>query len=98
MLKKLNISFLVELKFDKNIEILTPENFVKSILFEKLGAKQIIVGNDFRFGYKRSGDIKLLKHIGQKYKINVFFVKSLQNLEKIKSHQQLLEMHLKKVK
>ena len=72
MLKKLNISFLVELKFDKNIEILTPENFVKSILFEKLGAKQIIVGNDFRFGYKRSGDIKLLKHIGQKYKINVF--------------------------
>ncbi len=72
MLKKLNISFLVELKFDKNIEILTPENFVKSILYEKLGAKQIIVGNDFRFGYKRSGDIELLKHIGQKYKINVF--------------------------
>ena len=94
MLEKLNICFLVELKFDKNIEILTPENFVKLILFEKLGAKQIIVGNDFRFGYKRSGDIKLLKHIGQKYEINVFSL-SLTKFGKDKISSTLIRNALK---
>ena len=72
MLEKLNINFLVELKFDKKVEKLSPEKFVKSILFEKLGVKQIIVGNDFRFGHKRSGDFETLKKLGLKNDIEVF--------------------------
>ena len=61
MIERLNVNFLIELNFDKNIEILSPEQFVKSIIFEKLGVKQIIVGNDFCFGNKRSGDVNFLK-------------------------------------
>ena len=72
MIERLNVNFLVELKFDKNIEILSPEQFVKSIISEKLGVKQIIVGNDFCFGNKRSGDVNLLKTLGEKYNIKVF--------------------------
>ena len=72
MIKRLNVNFLIELKFDKNIEILSPEQFVKKILFEKLGVNQIIVGNDFCFGHKRSGDVNFLKNLGEKYNINVF--------------------------
>ena len=64
MIERLNVNFLIELKFDKNIEILSPEQFVKSIIFEKLGVKQIIVGNDFCFGNKRSGDVNCLKTLG----------------------------------
>ena len=72
MIKRLNVNFLVELKFDKSIEILSPEQFVKSIIFDKLGVKQIIVGNDFCFGHKRSGNVNFLKTLGEKYNINVF--------------------------
>ncbi len=72
MIERLNVNFLIELKFDKNIEILSPEQFVKSIIFEKLGVKQIIVGNDFCFGNKRSGDVNCLKTLGKKYNINVY--------------------------
>jgi riboflavin kinase/FMN adenylyltransferase len=38
-----------------------PRNFIKEILVEKLDAKVIVVGNDFRFGYQRKGDVALLK-------------------------------------
>ena len=72
MIKRLNVNFVVELKFDKSIEILSPEQFVKSIIFDKLGVKQIIVGNDFCFGHKRSGNVNFLKTLGEKYNINVF--------------------------
>ncbi len=72
MIESLNVNFLIELKFDKNLEILSPEQFVKSIIFEKLNVKQIIVGNDFCFGNKRSGDVNFLKTLGKKYNIDVY--------------------------
>ena len=72
LIERFNVNFIVELKFDKSIEILSPEQFVKSILFEKLGVKKIIVGNDFRFGHKRSGDFDFLQTLGAKYNIKVF--------------------------
>lgn len=50
---------------------LAPEEFVKEILIGKLGAKYVVVGNDYRFGCKRLGDVDLLKQMGEKYNFNV---------------------------
>ena len=46
---------------------MTPEEFVKEILVERYNVKFISVGQDFRFGSKRSGDVNILKELGEKY-------------------------------
>lgn len=52
----------------KNIE---PEDFIKDILVEKLDAMVIVVGDDFRFGRERRGDVKMLKAMEDIYGFKV---------------------------
>lgn len=46
--------------FDKNFSLLSPKDFIQAVLIKTFGAKKIIVGEDFRFGYQRAGDTELL--------------------------------------
>jgi riboflavin kinase/FMN adenylyltransferase len=48
-----------------------PEDFVKDILCGLLGAKEIFVGSNYRFGKGRAGDIEMLKKLGEKYGFKV---------------------------
>ncbi len=43
----------------------TPEQFVKAVLLERLRAKVVIVGANFRFGHQRAGDLAALAALGQ---------------------------------
>lgn len=56
----------------EDLRTMSAEAFIKEILCERLGAKQVYVGEDFRFGYERTGDVKLLKRICPEYGIEVF--------------------------
>ena len=40
---------------------MSPEDFIRDILVKRLRAKYIAVGEDFRFGYQRKGDCRLLQ-------------------------------------
>jgi riboflavin kinase / FMN adenylyltransferase len=55
------------LHFDETIAMQAAERFVSVILFEKLLAKYVLVGDDFRFGFRRLGDYALLKQEGKQY-------------------------------
>ncbi|MCS7065598.1 MAG: bifunctional riboflavin kinase/FAD synthetase [Fimbriimonadales bacterium] len=44
---------------------LAPEAFVQQILVERLHARVVVVGEDFRFGHRQRGDVALLKRVGQ---------------------------------
>jgi len=46
---------------------LTPEEFVERILAGALKARCVLVGEDFRFGYKQSGNIDTLRELGAKF-------------------------------
>lgn len=46
---------------------LTPEEFVRGIVVERLGARAVVVGRNFRFGNKAAGDVKTLRELGLKY-------------------------------
>lgn len=65
--KQFSVDYFCCLKFNAALAHLSAEAFVKSILVDQLGAKKIIVGDDFRFGAKRLGDIDVLKTLGKKY-------------------------------
>lgn len=73
-LQSLGVEQLVLLPFDKELSVLTPEQFVEKILVQQLQCQKISVGEDFRFGSKRSGTATDLKLIASKYGIPVTIV------------------------
>ncbi|MCX7843559.1 MAG: bifunctional riboflavin kinase/FAD synthetase [Clostridia bacterium] len=68
------LNYLYFDEFDEGYSRKTPESFVKSILVEKLKAKIVVAGFDYRFGYKGQGDAALLKEFGKKYKFHVIII------------------------
>jgi len=54
----------VVLPFDARLAAHTPQAFIDEVLVDGLGAKYILVGDDFRFGAKRAGDYALLDAVG----------------------------------
>ncbi|NLZ80666.1 MAG: bifunctional riboflavin kinase/FAD synthetase [Clostridiales bacterium] len=66
-LHTLGIEILVQCPFTKEIASLEAEIFVKEILIEKFNAGCIVVGDDFRFGHNRTGDVYVLKELSKKY-------------------------------
>jgi riboflavin kinase/FMN adenylyltransferase len=52
--------------FNAHFAALSPEEFIQKILVDGLHVKLVMVGDDFRFGAKRAGDINTLKEAGQR--------------------------------
>jgi len=71
LMEKLGIDVLVKIPFTREFASMPPEDFVKDILCGKLGAKEIFVGYNYRFGKGRAGNIALLKQLGEKYGFTV---------------------------
>jgi len=61
-LKKYAVDFIINKNFNKQFSKVTCHKFIKEFLSNKLKAKYIFVSNNFRFGYNREGDVKLLKY------------------------------------
>ena len=61
LLDKFDIDYYFSLNFDKNVAKLEPIEFISKILIDKLDAKNLTVGYDFKFGKDRKGDVHLLK-------------------------------------
>jgi riboflavin kinase/FMN adenylyltransferase len=77
LLKNLGVDFIITKKFDKNFSKTKPVNFIKNIIFKRLNAKFIFVSNNFKFGNKREGDVKLLVQNEKKYGYKVIKPKPL---------------------
>lgn len=68
---KLGIDVLVKIPFTRDFAKMSPEDFVKNILCDALGAKEIFVGYNYRFGRGREGTIATLKTLGEKFDFSV---------------------------
>ena len=55
------------LPFTLEFSRLSPDEFVRVALVERLHAAAVVVGEDFRFGHKAAGDVPLLAKLGEKY-------------------------------
>jgi len=71
LLESFGIDFVFQLHFDQQLSELSAQAYVKDILVDGLGVSSFIVGNDFKFGHKRSGDFKLLKEMGKEFDFEV---------------------------
>lgn len=52
-------------RFDVRFAAIAAEEFIGRILLRGLGARHVVVGQDFRYGNRRRGDIELLKRAGR---------------------------------
>jgi riboflavin kinase/FMN adenylyltransferase len=57
--------------FNARFAALTAQQFIENILVQGCHARWICVGDDFRFGTKRSGDFDLLRRAGQQWGFGV---------------------------
>jgi riboflavin kinase/FMN adenylyltransferase len=73
------------LPFTKQFAAISAQSFVRSILLEKIGMKELVVGYDYAFGHQREGDIKLLKAMGRTLGFAVHEVKPIHIKNKLVS-------------
>ncbi len=52
------------LRFNRALTLMSAEDFVRRVLVERLAAREVWVGGDFRFGHKRGGDVAMLERMG----------------------------------
>jgi len=64
-LERCGIDQVVVLRFDRAFAAQAPQAFIDDVLVRGLGAKYVLVGDDFRFGAKRAGDYTMLDAAGQ---------------------------------
>lgn len=75
--EKLGVDILIEIPVSKEFFAMEAESFIKDILVEKCGAKEIVVGEDFTFGCQRKGDVRLLEDSASRYGFQVFAFEKL---------------------
>ena len=63
-LSMLGVDHVGLLRFNASLASLSPEDFVQRLLVARLGAREVWVGPDFRFGRARAGNLDLLRKMG----------------------------------
>lgn len=65
--EKYGVQLAVAVPFNEEFADLSAEEFIQKVILDKFKAKKIIVGENFRFGRKREGDIKKLHQFASRY-------------------------------
>jgi len=53
------------LPFTREVAELAPEDFARRLVVERLGARAVLVGENFRFGRRQGGTVRLLEELGR---------------------------------
>ncbi|MEZ5465082.1 MAG: bifunctional riboflavin kinase/FAD synthetase [Lysobacteraceae bacterium] len=64
LLREAGLDIIGLLRFNAELAALSPEDFVQRVLCDRLRAREVWIGQDFRFGHRRAGDASLLERLG----------------------------------
>ena len=82
-LKKLKLDFLIIIKFNKIFSSLKAEKFIKEIIYNKTKCSFLYVSKNFKFGYKRKGNIQTLKKYEKLYNFKCLIIRPYKKNKKI---------------
>lgn len=77
-LQRMGIDRLHVFRFDRAFSALSAEAFIEQVLGTTLQARYVLVGDDFRYGAKRTGDFALLKQAGQSLGFDAEFLPTVE--------------------
>jgi len=83
LFKKHGVDFTINVKFNKKFSKITAEDFVQKIIYKKINPTLLSVSNNFRFGRKRKGNVKLLKKFSNKYNYKLLNINPFRRSKKI---------------
>jgi len=71
LLEETGLDAVVLLPFTRDLSLMTPPEFAEEILKNKLRAREVHEGYNFRFGHKASGDVTMLSDLGREMGFDV---------------------------
>ncbi|MDO5453746.1 MAG: bifunctional riboflavin kinase/FAD synthetase [Corynebacterium sp.] len=77
MCAELGIDAALIIDFTKELAGLSPEEYFKTMLVDVLGARHVVVGENFTFGAGADGTAKTMIELGEKYGVGVTIVELL---------------------
>ena len=77
IVESLGIDYMIYPDFTLDIMNEKPEEFVKNILVDKFNARHIVVGFNYKFGYKGMGTPNTLIELGKKYNFEVTIIQPI---------------------
>lgn len=63
-LDKAGMDAVLVARFNRELASLSPEEFAESFLAKAMRARAVFVGENFRFGHRQAGDVKILRELG----------------------------------
>lgn len=75
------IELVLLLRFNAALAAMGAEEFVRSILVQRMNAREVWVGADFRFGHRRAGDVALLQTLGRELGFEVHALETVEVAE-----------------
>src|SRR5271165_5534082 len=70
-LASIGVERMVTLRFDERMRAMPPESFVDELMVAGLGARHVVVGDDFRYGSHALGTIDTLRAAGLEHGFGV---------------------------
>jgi riboflavin kinase/FMN adenylyltransferase len=71
LLTGLGVDSVAVVRFDRAFSLLSPEEFFRAVLVERLGARAVLQGENFRFGHRGAGDLDTLRALAEPEGISV---------------------------
>ncbi|MFB7764075.1 bifunctional riboflavin kinase/FAD synthetase [Streptomyces xiamenensis] len=71
LMERLGVDAVLVLPFTKELSRLSPAEFVVKVLVEKLHARSVVEGPNFRFGHRAAGTVATLAELGESYGFDV---------------------------
>ncbi len=92
LIQKSEIETVLCLEFSLVFSEISPSEFIKSILVEKVRAKEVIVGYNYHFGKGQKGDAQTLKEAGEVFHFEVEVVEPLRFGQTIVSSSKIRDL------
>ncbi|TVQ67942.1 MAG: bifunctional riboflavin kinase/FAD synthetase [Balneolaceae bacterium] len=64
ILTDLGVELVVVIPFDRDFSLLTSEQFVRDVIWKKIGVSEFVIGYDHQFGRDRQGTIETVERLG----------------------------------
>lgn len=74
LLRQAGVDTVAVLRFDEDRSLQAPADFVREAFVERLGARAVVVGDDYHFGHRRRGDVTLMSELGPELDMKVLTV------------------------
>lgn len=81
LLADLGIDEMIVIPFDRDFSLLSSEEFIRDVIYKKIGVKEFIIGYDHQFGKDREGTIETVRSLGEElgFRANVISRQEVEN-------------------